>query len=37
MPIRDWQKNYARLMKLDELARTVKKLERTLGKLNHDE
>lgn len=37
MPIRDWQKNYARLMKLDELARTVKKLERTLGKLNRNE
>ena len=37
MPIREWQKNYARLMKLDELARTVKKLEKTLGKLNHDE
>lgn len=37
MPIREWQKNYARLTRLDELARTVKKLERTLGKLNHDE
>ena len=37
MPIRDWQKNYARLMRLDELARSVKKIERNLEKSNRDE
>ena len=31
-PIKEWQKNYARLLKLDELARSVKKLEKQLGK-----
>jgi UDP-3-O-[3-hydroxymyristoyl] glucosamine N-acyltransferase len=31
-PIKEWQKNFARLQKLDELARTVKKLEQQLGK-----
>lgn len=36
-PMRDWQRNYARLLKLDELARTVKRLEKQLGKLNNNE
>ena len=31
-PIKEWQRNFARLQKLDELARTVKKLEKQLGK-----
>ena len=31
-PIREWQKNSARLQKLDELARRLIKLERELGK-----
>jgi UDP-3-O-[3-hydroxymyristoyl] glucosamine N-acyltransferase len=36
-PIRDWQKNLARLRKLDDLARRVKELEKQLGKLTEDE
>lgn len=36
-PMRDWQRNYARLLKLDQLAKTVKKLEKQLGKLKDDE
>ena len=36
-PIRQWQKNYARLQQLDELARTVKRLEKTLGKSDDNE
>jgi UDP-3-O-[3-hydroxymyristoyl] glucosamine N-acyltransferase len=36
-PIREWQKNYARLQKLNELAKTVKKLERKLGNLESNE
>ncbi|NNJ80114.1 MAG: UDP-3-O-(3-hydroxymyristoyl)glucosamine N-acyltransferase [Xanthomonadales bacterium] len=36
-PIRQWQKNYARLQKLDDLARTVKRLEKTLGKSDDNE
>ena len=36
-PIRDWQRNYARLLRLDELARTVKQIEKRLGKLNDNE
>lgn len=36
-PIRQWQKNYARLQQLDELARTVKRLEKILGKSENDE
>lgn len=36
-PIREWQKTAARLTKLDELARTVKKLERELGKSKKDD
>lgn len=36
-PMRDWQRTYARLLKLDELARTVKRLDKRLGKLNDDE
>jgi len=35
-PIREWQKNYARLLKLDDLARTVKQLEKRLGKEKDD-
>jgi UDP-3-O-[3-hydroxymyristoyl] glucosamine N-acyltransferase len=33
MPIKEWQRNLSRLRKLDELARTVKKLEKKLEKL----
>ena len=36
-PMKAWQKNSARLQKLDELARTVKKLEKQLGKPNRNE
>jgi UDP-3-O-[3-hydroxymyristoyl] glucosamine N-acyltransferase len=36
-PIRQWQKNYARLQQLDDLAKTVKRLERKLGKSDNDE
>ena len=36
-PIRVWQKNVARLQKLDELARTVKHLEKQLEKSEHNE
>lgn len=36
-PIREWQKNSARLQKLDELARRLIKLERALGKAEHNE
>lgn len=36
-PIREWQKNIARLQKLDELARTVKRLEKQLENLNDHE
>ena len=36
-PIREWQKNYARLHKLDELARRLIKLERALGKSEDNE
>jgi UDP-3-O-[3-hydroxymyristoyl] glucosamine N-acyltransferase len=36
-PIRDWQRNVARLRKLDELAHRVRILEKLLGKLSDDE
>ena len=36
-PLREWQKNYARLQKLDELARTVKRIEKHLGKAEDNE
>ncbi|MEJ2384523.1 MAG: UDP-3-O-(3-hydroxymyristoyl)glucosamine N-acyltransferase [Xanthomonadales bacterium] len=36
-PVRSWQKNLARLLKLDELARQVRQLEKNPGKSeNHD-
>ena len=37
MPIRKWQRTYARLQKLDELARTVKNLENQLEELKNNE
>jgi len=36
-PIQDWNRNLARLRKLDELARKVRTLELQLGKMNQDE
>lgn len=36
-PIREWQKNVARLQSLDDLARTVKRLEKQLEKKNDNE
>ena len=36
-PIREWQRTLARLNKLDELAKTVRKLEKELGKLKDND
>jgi len=36
-PIHDWQRNLARLRKLDELARKVNTLEKQIGKLTEDD
>lgn len=36
-PMREWQKNAARLQKLDQLARTVRRLEKQLETLNNNE
>jgi UDP-3-O-[3-hydroxymyristoyl] glucosamine N-acyltransferase len=36
-PIREWQRTVARLNRLDELAKTVKSLEKQLGELKDDE
>lgn len=36
-PIRDWQRNLARLRKLDDLARRVRLLEKQQGNLSNDE
>ena len=36
-PIRQWQRNLARLQKLDELARTVRRLEKQLEKVREND
>ena len=36
-PVRQWQSNLARLKKLNDLAKTVKQLEKKLGKADHNE